>query len=164
MSTPLTDDVAIRERRLAREEAFRLLFQMDQGMVPPAEVLRFEAQETELAPAAWDLAHELAAGAWDQRARIDPLLDQLASGWSVARMASADRAILRLGAFEVLCRPDTPVGVSINDAVELAKRYGTDDSPRFINGILGSIAREHRGEAPAQEPKPRGRRRKDHAS
>lgn len=146
-SAPGADEIAIKERRLGREEAFKLLFQMDQGVMPPDEVVAIEARETELGDGAWEFARVLAVGAWEQRATLDPLLDGLASGWSLARMASADRAVLRLGAHEVLCRHDIPVGVSINEAVELAKRYGTDDSPRFVNGILGTLARQQREQA-----------------
>jgi len=138
---PTDGELAIKERRLGREEAFRLLFQADQGIVDFDEILELEAEETDLAPATWQFAYGLAAGAWSRRVDIDPLLDELASGWSLERMASADRAILRLGSYEVLYCLETPVGVSINEAVELAKRYGTDDSSRFINGILGTLAR-----------------------
>jgi N utilization substance protein B len=141
MPEPDSSLLLVRERRLAREEAFKLVFQADQGVTALVEILDVESAETTLAPATWAFARELADGAWQRRAEVDPLLDELASGWTLDRMASADRAVLRLGAYEVLFREDIPVGVSINEAVELAKRYGTDDSPRFVNGILGAIAR-----------------------
>ena len=144
--------LSIKERRLAREEAFRLVFQADQGVVAFDDIVALEASETVLSPTTWQWAADLAAGAWELRDTLDPRLDELASGWTLDRMASADRAVLRLAAYEVLYRDDIPVGVSINEAVELAKRYGTDESPRFVNGILGNLARQQTGEAaPADE-------------
>ena len=133
--------LSIRERRLAREEAFKLVFQADQGVVRFDDIVALECTETVLAPATWQWASDLAAGTWAMRRQLDAKIDTLATGWTVERMASADRAVLRLSAYEVLYRDDIPVGVSINEAVELAKRYGTDESPRFINGILGNLAR-----------------------
>lgn len=138
--------MSTRHRRRGREEAFRLLFQAEQAPRPWDEVLAAEAELTELPKPAWEFARELAESAWAEHAELDPLLDQLAKGWSLERLAAADRAILRLGSYELIHRADTPVAVIINEAVELAKRYGTDDSPRFINGILGTLAREHRDE------------------
>ena len=138
--------MSIRARRRGREEAFKLLFQADLGVVAFEEILDLERQFSEAPTASWEFALELAGGCWAGRKTIDPLLDQLAHGWTVARMAAADRAILRLAAYELLQRADTPVRVTINEAVELAKKYGTDDSPRFINGVLGTLAREHLGE------------------
>ena len=136
--------MSVRARRRGREEAFKLLFEVDQGPTAWSEVLRLAEETTELPTQAWTFARELADGTWTGRAELDPLLGALAHGWTLARMAAADRAILRLAAYELLHREDTPVGVAINEAVELAKKYGTDDSPRFINGILGTFVREHR--------------------
>ncbi|MBI5832145.1 MAG: transcription antitermination factor NusB [Armatimonadetes bacterium] len=144
--------LSIRERRLAREEAFKLVFQADQGVVPFDDILALERSETALAPGTWEWASNLAVGAWVLRDQIDVKLDKLAAGWTVERMASADRAVLRLSAYEVLYRDDIPVGVSINEAVELAKRYGTDESPRFINGILGNLARGQGDETQTTDP------------
>lgn len=98
---------------------------------------------------AWEFACELSRGTWSELARIDAKLDELAVGWTVPRMAAADRALLRLAVFEMLWRDDVPIAVTINEVVELAKQYGTDDSPKFINGILGTLARQT---ASAAEP------------
>jgi transcription antitermination protein NusB len=144
--------LSIRERRMAREEAFKLVFQADQGVVPFDDILALERSETVLAPATWEWASNLAMGTWVLRDQLDVKLDKLAAGWTVERMASADRAVLRLPAYEVLYRDDIPVGVSINEAVELAKRYGTDESPRFINGILGNLARGQSDETQTTDP------------
>ncbi|MCC7495026.1 MAG: transcription antitermination factor NusB [Fimbriimonadaceae bacterium] len=135
--------MSIRTRRRGREEAFRLLFQADQGVLPWDEMLPIEHSLSEVATAVWEFAVSLAEGAWRDRERIDALLEQLAHGWTVPRMAAADRAILRLAAYELQAVAETPTSVVINEAVELAKTYGTDDSPKFINGVLGTLAREH---------------------
>lgn len=130
--------MSVRARRQGREEAFRLLFQFDQGVLD----LDVEERETKLGEDAWTFARELVEGTLQLREEIDPVLDRLAHGWRLTRMGAADRAILRLAAYEVTERPDTPPSVCINEAVELAKRYGTDNSSRFVNGILGALVRE----------------------
>ncbi|HEX8834111.1 MAG TPA: transcription antitermination factor NusB, partial [Abditibacteriaceae bacterium] len=83
-----------------------------------------------------------ARGAWEAKAQLDVYITKYASGWTLERMANADRNLLRLALYEILHREDIPQSVSINEAVELAKRYSTADSAKFINGILGSFARE----------------------
>lgn len=135
--------MSARARQRGREAAFKLLFEADQGPTEWPEILSEAEAAKELPPQAWRYARELADGAWGGRESIDPLLETLARGWSVPRMAAADRAILRLAAWELLHIEETPVGVAINEAVELAKKYGTDDSGRFINGILGTLVRTH---------------------
>lgn len=135
--------MSVRSRRRGREEAFKLLFQADQGVLPWDQLLELEVGLTTVPAEPWQFAVELAAGTMARLDELDPLLASLASGWSLERMPAADKAILRLAAYELLHRDDTPVGVAINEAVELAKKYGTEDSSRFINGILGTLAREH---------------------
>lgn len=88
---------------------------------------------------------ELVAGVASARAEIDDLLGAAAVGWEVDRMPVVDRAILRLAAFELLGRTDTPVAVVIDEAVELAKEYSTDASPGFVNGVLTTVAKAVRG-------------------
>lgn len=90
----------------------------------------------------WLFASQLARGAWEERSDIDPIIEKYASGWTLERMANVDRNLLRLCLFEITKREDIPASVSINEAVELAKKYSTADSAKFINGILGSFARE----------------------
>ena len=79
----------------------------------------------------------------------DEMIERLAIDWELARMPVIDRNILRLGVYELLERPDIPVGAAISEAVELAKRYSTDESGRFVNGVLSSVASEVR---PDHEP------------
>lgn len=131
------------KRRSGRELAFRLLFQIDVGGGKPQEVLAAARIASEATPEVWHFAREVALGAWDRRIDIDPYIVKYASGWTLERIANVDRNLLRLAIYEILFRNDIPQGVSINEAVELAKEYSTAESARFINGILGSFAREH---------------------
>ena len=130
------------KRRSGRELAFRLLFQCDVGGAPLEEVLQTARLDSEATPDVWEFASELARGAWNSRAELDVIITQYAEGWTLERMANADRNLLRLALYEALHRDDIPQSVSINEAVELAKRYSTADSAKFINGILGSFMRE----------------------
>lgn len=127
-------------RRNSREIALKALFQVDVGRINLEEAFQFacegEEDEGDIA-----FAREIAWGVMSQRAKIDSALAEAAKGWSLPRMANIDRNILRIGCYELLFRSDIPVSVAINEAVELAKKYGDDDSPKFINGVLAAIAR-----------------------
>ena len=93
-----------------------------------------------------ELAHfarTLAQGAWGQRRELDDKLSKTAAHWSVARMTPVDRNILRLGLHELLACPDTPPQVVINEAIELARRFGDADSPAFVNGVLDAVRRAY---------------------
>jgi len=130
------------KRRSGRELAFRLLFECDVGGVPLDEVLGAAHDASEATEDVWNFAVSLARGAWEARAEIDPIIVRYAAGWTLDRMANADRNLLRLALYEILHREEIPQSVSINEAVELAKSYSTAESSKFINGILGSFARE----------------------
>jgi N utilization substance protein B len=86
------------------------------------------------------MAVELVEGVADHQVEIDDLLSRFAKGWSVERMPVIDRTVLRLATYELLGRPDVPTAVVIDEAVELAKRFSTDDSGHFVNGMLSAIA------------------------
>jgi N utilization substance protein B len=126
-------------RAAGRGTAVEILYQADVTGRPPSEVLR-----------EWDgagrtvsrFARELVEGVDRRRTAIDAVLESHAEGWTVARMPSLDRAILRVAVHELLDRTDVPVGVAISEAVEAAAELSTQDSGRFVNGILGRIARE----------------------
>ena len=122
--------------------AFRLLFQCDVGGQPLEEIIAIARTESDATEEVWNFAVELARGAWEHRAELDKIIVKYASGWTLERMANADRNLLRLALFEITRREDIPQSVSINEAVELAKKYSTADSAKFINGILGSFSRE----------------------
>ncbi len=130
------------KRRSGRELAFRLLFQCDVGGQPLEDVLEVARSESEATAEVWEFAVELARGAWNTHAELDEIIVRYAAGWTLERMANADRNLLRLALFEILHRPDIPQSVSINEAVEMAKSYSTAESAKFINGILGTFSRE----------------------
>src|SRR5690242_16040466 len=94
------------KRRSGRELAFRLLFQTDVGAMPMQEVLMASRQSSEATEEVWEFAAELARGAWDARPEIDRIITQFAAGWSLERMANADRNLLRLAIHEILHRDD----------------------------------------------------------
>jgi N utilization substance protein B len=130
---------AVESRRAARERALELLYE--------AEVKGTDAEAllAQLPLAPDDLAIELVRGVDSLRPEIDELVSRLvAPKWSLDRLSAVDRAILRLGSYELLAVPERSQALIINEAVLLARRFGTDDSPRFVNGVLSSVAAEAR--------------------
>ncbi len=142
----------MKSRRLSRELALKVIFQLDVagGDLSTAFdlVVRLMTEDPEdpetdgavLTPEVKDFAARLLRGTVDHLPEIDARLRACAREWTLERMANVDRNILRLALYEMLHLDDIPLSVSINEAVELAKRYSTPDSGRFINGILGKIA------------------------
>lgn len=119
----------------------RVLYEADIGRHTPARVVgRVEPEVPERERAFF---RALCEGTWRARAQIDALLTDLAPAWPVDRLASTDRAILRMAVYE-LQHLETPARVVINEAVELAKAYGTDASAKFVNGVLGAVVRMSR--------------------
>jgi N utilization substance protein B len=133
-------------RTRAREVALQLLFQADLNPVPVPDAAveqfaRDRLRDDELA----DFTLELVRGVRTAREAIDAAVSATAENWRLSRMMPADRNVLRLGVYELLHAPDpAPAAVVINEAVELARRYGTADSPAFVNGILDKISRTNR--------------------
>ena len=126
-------------RREARRTAIDILYQADVTDAEPSEVLvDWEAAGRDV-PA---FARALVTGVEDHMPRIDLLLERRSIDWPVARMAALDRTILRVAVEEMRFREDVPDGVAISEAVEVANELSTDDSGRFVNGILGRIARD----------------------
>ena len=125
-------------RREARERALSLLYEADAKACTPAEVL--DALPLPAEP----FAAELVTGVGEHQGEIDDVLGSYARGWSLARMPAIDRAVLRLATYELVHRPDVPTGAVISEAVELAQQYSTDESGRFVNGMLGAIAADVR--------------------
>ena len=126
------------ERTDAREQAIMLLYEAEQRSVSPLELLADRGLASE------DLALALLRGVENARPAIDSLIVEHAKGWALDRMPALDRAVLRLAIHELNDRPDVPTAVIIDEAVELAKRFSTDDSGRFVNGVLASVARKVR--------------------
>jgi N utilization substance protein B len=119
-----------------------MLFQMDlSGETPPGVFERFWDEQRNASPEVRAFAEELARGTWEVRERLDRAIRQSAENWRLERMAAVDRNVLRLAAFELLYRPDTPAAVAIDEAIEVVRKYGSEDSGRFINGILDGLRR-----------------------
>jgi len=134
----------VESRRAARDRALELLYEAEVKGLPVEDVVA----ALPVAPA--DMAIELVAGVEANRDRIDAILrERVAPKWTLARLAALDRAVLRLATYELLDRHDRSQAVVINEAVVLARRYGTDQSPRFVNGVLSAIAGVTRGGAAA---------------
>jgi N utilization substance protein B len=130
---------AVASRRQARRQALDILYQADVTGSDPHLVLEgWERVGKPVDP----FARELVEGVAAHRSEIDGHLERLAEDWTVDRMASLDRTILRIACFELLHRPDTPPGAAIDEAVQAAKELSTEDSSRFVNGILGRLVRE----------------------
>jgi N utilization substance protein B len=126
-------------RRRAREAALGVLFQMDLGKLSLEEALD-TVRGPDWPADDWSLVVTLARGTRQNLPQIDALIGRVAEHWTLARMATVDRNILRMAIFELMSEA-TPVGVVINEAVELAKQYSTEESGRFVNGMLGKIVR-----------------------
>ncbi len=129
------------KRRNARELALKVLFQVDVGRLTPDEALQI--WEEEVRPAAEDREYVdgLVRGIAAEEADLDKIIAELAEGWRVDRLAKVDKNVLRIALYELIHRPEAPVNTVVNDAVEIVKKYSTDDSGRFVNGILGSYLR-----------------------
>jgi transcription antitermination protein NusB len=127
------------ERSDARERALYLLYEAHSKGIAPADTIDLQVVEPD------ELTQDLVRGVDANLARLDELIAAKAKGWTLARMPVLDLSVMRLAAYELLERPHVPTAVALNEAVELAKRYSTDDSGRFVNGVLASIAAEVRG-------------------
>ncbi|MGA1060815.1 MAG: transcription antitermination factor NusB [Ilumatobacteraceae bacterium] len=126
------------DRSDSRERALNLLYEARSKGVSVAEVIDALVVRPD------DLAERLARGSDDCAGRADELIAAKARGWTLARMPVIDLAVMRMATFELLERPEVPTAVVLDEAVELAKRYSTDDSGRFVNGVLAAIAAEVR--------------------
>ncbi len=124
--------------RQARERALELLYEAETKGVHPAEVIAVQP----IAPVGYGAM--LAEGVGDHRELLDHVVGGRAKGWTVARMPSIDRALLRLATYELTFLPDQPLGIVIDEAVELAKRFSTDNSGRFVNGVLSALVEDLR--------------------
>jgi transcription antitermination protein NusB len=125
-------------RHEARERAVHLLYESRIKDRSGAETLADQVT----APNPYTV--DLVRGVGEHGARLDALIARLARGWALERMPALDLEVLRVACFELAQRPDVPTGVIMSEAVDLAGRYGTDDSPRFVNGVLAAAAAELR--------------------
>jgi N utilization substance protein B len=132
-SMPRPDD-----RSDARERALYLLYEAYSKGISPVDALALQVLEPD------ELTTLLVTGVGDHVEELDAAIAARAKGWTLARMPVLDLNVLRLGSFELAHRPDVPVAVAIDEAVELAKRFSTDDSGRFVNGVLSALKDELR--------------------
>ncbi|MEO7421265.1 MAG: transcription antitermination factor NusB [Ornithinibacter sp.] len=126
-------------RTKARKRALDLLFEAEQRGLNAAELLRERLAAPVTDAPLSEFTADLVSGVVEHRTQIDELLTTYAQGWSIQRMPAVDRAILRLGAFEVLYSTDVPEPVAISEWVSMATEISTDDSPKFVNGLLGRL-------------------------
>ena len=142
-------------RTKARECAFQLLYQWQITGEPMGRVIEGFWKLRSGTAHMKAMAERLATGAQKRAEELDGAIADSASNWRLDRIATVDRTILRLGAYELLGEPETPPAVVLDEAVELAKRFGEADSPAFVNGVLDAIRVKTRGEG-----RPRPARRK----
>jgi N utilization substance protein B len=129
----------MRVRHRARIAALQALFEIDCAHHLPAVVIERRLDDVMLPEAGASFARELVDGVSAHQDDLDVLIGRYAPEWPVEQIALIDRNILRMAIFEILLRNNTPVKVAINEAVELAKEFGSDSSGRFVNGVLGSL-------------------------
>ncbi len=130
----------MKPRTRARALALQVLYEVDMANHPPAEVFKARLEETPLSPELSEFARQIVFGVIPLTNVLDTSIAQYAPEWPFDQIAAIDRNILRMACWEFAVSHDTPLKVAINEAVELAKQFGSDSTPRFINGVLGSLA------------------------
>jgi N utilization substance protein B len=132
-------------RRAAREQALQVLYSVVIGAREPRDAV------TEIVGESGDrtFVEDLAIGTLEYAAEADRVVSPLLEGWTIERLPTIDRLLLQMATFELRCRPETPKAVAINEAVELAKRFSTEDSGRFVNGVLSAVADANDGKTQA---------------
>lgn len=127
-------------RRQAREIALQSLYIMDTSGTPEKEAFAIVNRREEPGDEkTLEFAHELVSGATANRPELDKHIEATAENWALSRMAAVDRNMLRLAVYELLFRVDTPVNVIIDEAIEIVRKFSTEESTRFVNGILDKI-------------------------
>ena len=127
-------------RRQGREFALQVLYQLEMTDTEPRQALAMFWQNFQPGARAREFTTELVEGSWRERERLDGLIAEAAEHWRLGRLPKVDWNLLRLGAYELLCSPELSAGVTINEAIEIARRYCSDEAPTFINGVLDRIA------------------------
>ena len=134
-------------RRDARRHAFALVFQLpfhnESTVEALAEAKKWYYDDLEARPKGKNAEYvdRVVWGVFDRQAHIDSVIENFLRDWDINRINKVDLAIMRLAIYEMLCEPDVPLGTAVNEAVELAKEFGTDESAAFINGVLGNVSR-----------------------
>jgi N utilization substance protein B len=145
-------------RHRGRELAFQILFQMDLGRESIGYAVQYFLDLKAAHKDAAAFAEELARGTSEHLKEIDALITLQSKNWDFKRLNSVDRALMRLGVYELIHRQDIPAEVTLNECIELAKGYGSEESPAFVNGILDQIRKEHAPDKALGSKGPRRRR------
>jgi transcription antitermination factor NusB len=142
------------KRRRARELAVQVLFHLEFNPSDPGESFDLLCRSFSPPKEIRAFSKELVLGVWENKGKLDTLISQASRNWRIERMSRVDRNILRVAVFEVLYVGDIPPKVSIDEAVELGKKYGTDDSGAFVNGVLDHIYNQLnlKADAPVSDP------------
>jgi N utilization substance protein B len=130
----------MKARTRARAVALQALYEIDMVDHPPLLVVRDRLSDIQLEPSMAEFVNQIVAGVWPIREDLDQFIAEHAPEWPLDQVAIIDRNILRIALWEFAVIENIPIKVAINEAVELAKKFGSDSSPRFINGVLGSLA------------------------
>lgn len=132
------------KRRLARENCLQSLYGSDIAKLEPSSVLAsFQMEDFALEEKVFDFYKTLYLSTTENRAKIDEIIKKTSLNWEMDRMPAIDRSILRMAVCEMMILSDAPVAVVIDEAIELAKKYSTEKSGKFVNGLLDSIARQN---------------------
>ena len=138
-------------RRQARILTLQTLFEVDSVDHPVDRVLTQRLAESPLPPESEAFARQVVAGVWENRTHLDEIIQEMAPDWPVDQMAIVDRNILRIAIYEITIDKGAPMKVAINEAVELAKMFGSDSSRRFVNGVLGTLASRQGSASPDKD-------------
>ncbi len=142
----------MKPRTRARSLALQVLYEIDIANHPPADVFRERLEEMPMQDDLAEFARKIIFGVLPLEQNLDLLISRYAPEWPLDQIAAIDRNILRIAFWEFAVQRETPVKVAINEAVELAKLYGSDSAPRFVNGVLGALA-DHQQEILQAIPK-----------
>ena len=135
----MVDIRASSTRRKTRAAALQALFEADAVRHDPAQTLQRRIEEHSLSPSAEEFARQLVDGVLENKTEIDKIISTFAPSWPIDQMAIVDKNILRVAIYEMVLGGESPPKVAINEAVELAKSFGSEASPKFVNGVLGSV-------------------------
>lgn len=130
----------MKPRTRARSLALQVLYEVDLANHPPADVFRSRLDDSSLSNELADFARQIIFGVLPLTNNLDLLIAKYAPEWPLEQIAAIDRNILRMALWEFAVLRETPIKVAINEAVELAKLFGSDSAPRFVNGVLGALA------------------------
>ncbi len=130
----------MKPRTRARSLALQVLYEVDIANHPPGDIYKSRLEETPLTDELSEFARQIIFGVLPLTHTLDQIIAKYAPEWPLDQIAAIDRNILRMALWEFAVYHETPIKVAINEAVELAKQYGSDSAPRFVNGVLGALA------------------------